>query len=219
MKQVLIAGASGMVGSLILQQCLSSNEVSSVVSLVRRSTNNKDPKLHEVVIDDFSNYASHQEVFKNIDAAYFCIGVYTGQVPKDQFKIITVDYAVSFAESLQKNSPNVNFCLLSGAGADRTEKSRTAFAKFKGITENKIAQLTMNFYSFRPAYIYPVTPRKEPNMMYRMSRTLYPVIKIFGKNASIRSTELAMAMFQVGMEGGTQEVFENKQIMELLQSA
>ncbi len=205
-----------MVGSLILEECLSSNEIEKVVSLVRRKSNKSHPKLHEVIIDDFTDYSAQQALFNNIDAAFFCIGVYTGQVPDQEFKTITVDYAVSFGEALKNNSPDANLCLLSGAGADRTEKSKTAFARYKGIAENKISKLDLNFYAFRPAYIYPVTPRKEPNILYSISRAFYPLIKLFGKNASIRSSELAAAMFKVGMIGAEKEILENRDILEIL---
>lgn len=216
MKSVLIAGASGMIGSLILKECLSSNEVENVVSLVRRKRNNSHTKLHEEIIDDFCDYSAQQALFKNIDVAFFCVGVYTGQVPDQEFKKITVDYAVSFGEALKNNSPHANLCLLSGAGADRTESSKTAFARYKGIAENSLSKLDLNFYAFRPGYIYPVTPRKEPNIWYRISRTLYPVIKLLGKNASITSSELAIAMFKVGMSGGEKEILENRDILEVL---
>lgn len=216
MKNVLIAGASGMIGSLILKECLSSDKIERVVSLVRRNSNNSHPKLHEECVDDFSDFSAHQPLFENIDAAFFCIGVYTGQVPDKEFKTITIDYAISFAQTLKNNSPDANLCLLSGAGADRTEKSKTAFARYKGMAENSISKLDLNFYVFRPAYIYPVTPRKEPNTMYRISRVLYPVIKLFGKNASIKSSELAVAMFKVGMGGAKKEILENRDILEIL---
>jgi len=215
LKKVLIAGASGMVGNLILQECLTSDEVQEVISFVRKHSGQTHPKLREIPISDFNDYDEHQEYFRQIDAAYFCIGVYTGQVSKEAFKSITVDYAVTFAEALKKNSPNANLCLLSGAGADRTEKSKTAFARYKGMAENRISVLNLNFYSFRPAYIYPVTPRKEPNLMYTISRILYPVIKLFGNNASIQSSELAHAMFKIGMEGCDNEILENKDILEI----
>ncbi len=218
MKTVLITGASGMVGNLILKECLSSNDIEKVISLVRRNSNLSHPKLQEEVIADFSDYSGHQALFKNVDAAFFCIGVYTGQVPDQEFKTITVDYAVSFAETLKVNNTNGNLCLLSGAGADRSEKSKTAFARYKGIAENRISQLGLNFYTFRPGYIYPVTPRNEPNQMYRISRALYPLIRLLGKNASIKSTELALAMFKVGLEGAEKEILENKDILNILDS-
>lgn len=218
MKKVIIAGASGMVGSLILEACLADDRITQVVSLVRRTGPIQHPKLSEHVIADFSDYQDHQDLFKEVHAAFFCIGVYTGQVPKDVFKTITVDYAVSFAAAVAQNSPGARLCLLSGAGADRSEKSRTAFARFKGMAENQIAALDVNFHSFRPAYIYPVTPRKEPNLMYRISRALYPLLRLFGSNASIKSTELAQAMFEVGMDGGSQQVYENREMLALLEA-
>ena len=97
MKSILIAGASGMVGNLILKECFSSDRTERVVSLVRGKSDENHPKLHEVIIDDFTDYSAHQDLFKNIDVAFFCIGVYTGQVPEQEFKTITVDYAVAFA--------------------------------------------------------------------------------------------------------------------------
>jgi len=216
--KVLIVGGTGMVGSLILERSLQSDEIKEVVSLVRNPTTLSHSKLTETVIHDFVNYTGHDTLFQNIKAGFFCIGAYTGLVPKDTFKTITVDYAIAFAKAVQKNSPHANLCMLSGAGADRTEKSRTAFAKFKGMAENQIAALGMNFYSFRPGYIYPVTKRQEPNLMYRISRRLYPLIKLFGKNASITSVELANAMFNVGLYSADQEVLENRDILNYVNS-
>ena len=214
MKHVLIAGASGMVGNSIFNHCLDSSEISQVISLVRNSTENAHPKLKEVVITDFGDLRQHKEWFHGIDIAFFCIGVYTGQVSDVRFKEITVDYAVSFARVLQAVSPDASLCLLSGAGADRTERSRMSFARYKGMAENQISSMNLGqFYSFRPAYIYPVQARKEPNLMYRVSRALYPLIRLMGKNSSIKSTELAQAMFNVGLKGAAEEILENKQIL------
>lgn len=216
MKSIIIAGASGMVGSVVLKECLQSSEVGEVVSLVRKKSGIEHEKLEEVIVSDFSDYGEQSEYFKNKDAAFFCIGVYTGQVPDDLFKVITVDFAVAFAEILHQESPAANLSFLSGAGADRNEKSKLPFALYKGMAENQIAAMGLKgFYVFRPGYIYPVKPREEPNLMYKLSRTFYPVIKLFGKKASIKSTELGEAMFYVAMNGGELEIFENRDILEV----
>lgn len=214
--KAIITGGTGMIGNLILNQCLASSKINEIISLVRKPTGLKHQKLTEVVIQNFEDYSTHQALFQNIDMAFFCIGVYTGQVKDDLFKKITVDYAVQFASALKTNSPKATLAFLSGAGADRTEKSRTSFARYKGMAENQIQALGINFHTFRPGYIYPVTPRQEPNMMYSVSRTLYPLIKLFGKNTSIKSTELATAMFNVGMNGANQEILENRDILEYI---
>jgi len=213
--KVLIAGASGMVGNLILQACIQHSNIDEIISLVRKPTNEKSPKLTEVVVENFADYDHHSKYFENLGTAFFCIGVYTGRIPDEQFKIITVDYAVEFAKALKQHSSKAKLCFLSGSGADRTEKSRISFAKYKGMAENQIAALGLEFYTFRPGYIYPVTPRQEPNFTYKLSRTLYPLIRLFGSNFSIKSTELAHAMFKVALQGAKQEILENRDIVEL----
>jgi len=211
--KILIAGASGMIGSLLIKQCLDSPQINEVISLVRRNSQLTHDKLTEVIIEDFENYAGYDHLFQNIDAAHFCIGVYTGQVDEALFKKITLDYAVAFAKALKKNSPLANLCLLSGAGADRTEKRRSVFGRYKGMAENQIDAMDLAFYTFRPGYIYPVTPRKEPNVIYTLTRLLYPLIKLLGEKASIKSTELASAMFNVGINGADKQILENKDIL------
>jgi len=217
MKKVVIAGASGMIGSLVLEHCISSSQIGQVISLVRKPRDSRHSKVREVIVPDFEDYSKDPEVFKDVDVAFFCIGVYTGQVPDALFKEITVDYAVAFAKAVKAGNSKATLCLLSGAGADRTEKSRTAFARYKGMAENQISQLALNFYTFRPGYIYPVTPRKEPNLMYKISRALYPLIRRMGPNSSITSTQLALAMFRVGLEGAATEILENRTILTLAQ--
>jgi len=123
MKNVIIAGASGMIGNLILEHCLSSSSVAQVIALVRRRTQNEHPKLKEIVIENFADYSDSSSFFQNIDTAFFCIGVYTGQAPDNEFKIITVDFAVAFAQALKANSPKATLCLLSGAGTSRSDVS------------------------------------------------------------------------------------------------
>lgn len=217
--KVIITGSSGMIGNLILENCLRSEKIKEIISLVRKPTDIKHSnKLKEVVITDFENYTMQGSIFQNVDIAFFCIGVYTGNAADEQFRKITVNYAVEFAKELKRNSPNATMCLLSGAGADRTEKSKTSFARYKGMAENQISALGLKFYTFRPTYIYPVTARKEPNWMYNISIALYPVIRLMGNSASIKSTELAEAMFNVGVYGADKEVLENKDIKEQLRT-
>lgn len=156
--------------------------------------------------------------FQAVDAAMFCIGVYTGAVSREEFRRITVDLPMAFARNLHQYSPQAIFCLLSGAGADRTEQSRFMFAKDKGAVENQLSALGFGaFHTFRPGYIYPVTSREEPNWSYRIFRVLYPLVRLMGPNSSIRSTELAQGMYQVAVEGAAaEEILENRDILALL---
>lgn len=216
-KNVILTGATGMIGGLVLEHCLKSSDIATVTSLVRKKSGTTHDKLQEILVEDFLNLDAEAPYFQSVDIVYYCLGVYTGAVDRDMFRKITVDYPETLAKILIKGNPALTFCLLSGAGADRSEKSRMMFAKDKGIIENKLSTLGFKaFHTFRPGYIYPVTARQEPNFSYKLMRSLYPLIKIFGSNASIKSTELAAAIFEVGIKGCELETLENKDIISTI---
>jgi len=123
--------------------------------------------------------------------------------------------SLSHPNLTQVQHPDFADCL-SGNGADRTERSRIAFARYKGEAENAlIAAGFPRVYIFRPGYIYPVEPRKEPNLSYRMLRAIYPVFRLVFPNQVIPADDLARAMVDVAVRetpetGGP--VFENRDI-------
>ena len=218
-KKILITGSTGMVGGKILQLCLNSEVITEIISLVRKSTNTKHEQYKEVVVNDFLHYEDQSELFNEIDIVFYCLGAYTGTVPPDEFRKINVDYPLHLARAVHSKSPNAVFCLLSGQGADRSEKSTMQFARDKGAIENAISNLNFKaFYTFRPGYIYPTTKRKEPNFFYVLSRWLYPIIKILGKNLSITDQQLAKTMFTVGLNGYSKEILENEDMRKLVDS-
>lgn len=213
MKNVIITGSNGMIGRLVLEECLQRNDVQKVTSITRRPLGIHNEKLVEVIHTDFLEYTAIETQLNNQDVCFYCIGVYTGQVPKEEFKKITVDFTKAFGEVLHRNSPQASFCFLSGDGADSSEKSRILFARQKGIAENSLLKLQFkNTYIFRPGYIYPVTPRKEPNFGYRLFRWLYKPISAIAPNIGVTSVKLANKMVETGLNGSDKVIFENKDI-------
>ena len=210
MKNVIITGTNGMIGNLILQICLQRTDVNMITSITRKPLGISHPKLIEVIHTDFTNFDTIENNLKNKDVCFYCVGVYTGQVPSDEFKKITVTYTEIFAKALKKNSEGVSFNLLSGQGADNTEKSKILFAREKGIIENILTNLKFKaFHSFRPGYIYPVTKRVEPNTMYKIMRLLYKPLNLLVPKAVITSEKLAKVMVSIGFNGSEKAVFEN----------
>lgn len=215
MKNVLILGANGMVGGEVLKLCLENSQVNEVTILVRKSLGIQHSKLTEIIHQDYTNYETLRHHLKTVDVCFFCIGVYTGAVPKDEFNRITIDMPFELAKTLKGENSNSSFVLLSGMGADTTEKSRTLFARVKGIAENKLIGLNFNQLNiFRPGYIYPVTPRKEPNIWYKLFRLLYKPLKGMMKSSSVTSVELAEKMVDVALSNNTQIIFENRDIIK-----
>lgn len=213
MKRVMITGTTGMIGREVLRACLESSDVEQVRSLVRRSTSKAHDKLIEIIHDDFLDYAGLEHMFRKQDVVYYCLGVYTGAVSREQFRVITVDYTRAFADALKAGSPDAAFCFLSGQGADRHEKSRIMFARDKGAAENYLLGLDLGrLHIFRPAYIYPSRPRVEPNLPYRIMRSLYPIYRRIYPKGVITSDQLSQAMFAAGLYGTAHETLENEDI-------
>jgi uncharacterized protein YbjT (DUF2867 family) len=221
-KRLVIVGATGMVGGYALRYALDQPAVGRVTSIGRRELGISHPKLHEVVHQDFADCSALAPALSDQDAAVFCMGTYTGAVPDAQLRAITVDYTIEFARVLRSSSPDAAFSFLSGSGADPTGRSRMAFARYKGEAENALhASGLPRLYVFRPAYIYPVEPRKEPNFSYRFLRAIYPVFLALFPNQVIRADDLARAMVDVvvgGMGVAASMVFENRDIRALIQS-
>ena len=223
MKRLVIVGASGMVGGCALRYALQNPNVKRVASIGRRNLGISHPKLIEVMHPDFADCSALAETLSGQDAALFCLGTYTGAVSDAELRKITLDYTIEFAHVLHASSPDAAFTFLSGNGADPTGRSRLAFARYKGAAEKVLLAAEFpRVYIFRPAYIYPVEPRKEPTFGYRLLRAVYPVFRALFPNLVIRSDDLGRAMVAVSVrDTGDREsrVFENREIVAMTNAA
>jgi uncharacterized protein YbjT (DUF2867 family) len=220
-RRLVIVGATGMVGGYALRYALDHPAVGRVTSIGRKRLGISHPKLTEVLHPDFSDCSALAEPLSGQDAAISCLGTYTGSVSDAELRKITVDYTIEFARVLYGSSPDAAFSFLSGSGADQTGRSRMAFARYKGEAENALIGIGFpSVYIFRPAYIHPVEPRKEPNFSYRLLRAVYPVFRLLFPNQVIPADDLARAMVDVvvketGKAGA--KVFENRDIRAMVE--
>jgi uncharacterized protein YbjT (DUF2867 family) len=211
-----------MVGGYALRYALDHPAAGSVIAIGRKKLGISHPKLREVSHQDFADCSALSGALSGQDAAAFCLGAYTGAVPDAEFRTITVDYPVEFARVLRSSSPDAAFSFLSGNGADSTGRSRIPFARYKGEAENALLAAGFpHLYIFRPAYIYPVEPRKEPNFSYRLLRAIYPAFRVLFPNQVIRADDLGRAMVDVAVRRtGVQRslIFENRDIRTMVDS-
>jgi len=219
-KRVVLIGATGMVGGYALRYLLADEAVGEVTAIVRRTLGSSHPRLREIIHADFADDSALGPVLAGQDAAVFCLGTYTGAVSDAELRRVTVDYTLAFARSLSAGSPGATFSFLSGSGADQTGRSRIAFARYKG--EAEAALLAAGFPRvclFRPAYIYPVEPRREPTITYRVMRFVYPVFRLLFPDQVIRADDLARVMVDAavrGTSGHPGPIFENRDIRALV---
>jgi uncharacterized protein YbjT (DUF2867 family) len=221
-KRLVIVGATGMVGGYALRYALENSAVAGVTTIARRKLGISHPKLKEVLHQDFADCSALAGPLSGQNATIFCLGTYTRAGSDAELRTITVDYTVEFARVFRNSSPEAAFSFLSGNGADPTGRSRLAFARYKGAAEKAlIAAGFPRVYIFRPAYIYPVEPRKEPNFSYRLMRAIYPAFRMLFPNQVIRADDLARAMVDVVLRRAPERqtlVLENRDIRAMVES-
>ena len=217
--RLVIVGATGMVGGYALRYALEHAAVGTVTAIGRRKLGIFHAKLREVLHQDFTDGSALAAPLSGQDAAIFCLGTYTGAVSDAELRKTTVDYTIEFARVLRLSSPDAAFSFLSGGGADPTGRSRIPYARYKGEAEKAVLAAGFScVYIFRPAYIYPVEPRKEPNFSYRLMRAIYPAFRVPFPNQVIRVDKLAEAMIDVAISGRGERrslVLENRDIRAL----
>ena len=223
MKRVVIVGASGMVGGCALRYALRNPTVERVISVGRKHLGISHPKLREALVPDFADCSALAEALSGQHAVIFCLGTYTGAVSAAEMRKITVDYTIEFARVLHAASPEATFVFLSGNGADPSGRSRIAFARDKGAAENSLVAAGFpRLYLLRPAYIYPVEPRREPALSYRFLRAVYPAFRVLFPGLSVRSDDLGRVMLALSLQdAGPPEiqVLENRDIQAMARSA
>jgi uncharacterized protein YbjT (DUF2867 family) len=71
--QILVVGATGMVGGSALHHALKHPAVGEVTTVGRRKTGLPHPKLREVLHQDFADCSGLVETLAGHDAAIFCL--------------------------------------------------------------------------------------------------------------------------------------------------
>jgi uncharacterized protein YbjT (DUF2867 family) len=213
--RVILFGATGMVGQGVLRECVLSPQVEAVLCVVRRAgllpAEFQREKVRELVTDNFYDFSAVEGEFAGFDTCFFCLGVSSLRMKEAEYRRVTYDITIAAAQSLLRTNPAMTFIYVSGAGTDA--KSRTMWARVKGVTED--ALLSMPFkaaYMFRPGGIVPLHGVKSKTALYRtiyiaMTPLLPLLLRMFPK--SITTTQqVGRAMLRVAKHGYPKPVLE-----------
>jgi uncharacterized protein YbjT (DUF2867 family) len=215
--KVVLFGATGMVGQGVLRECLKDPGVETVLSIGRRPTGQGHTKVRDLVLRDLTDYSGVMGDLESHDACFFCLGVSSAGTSATEYRRITYDIAVAAGRALADKSPSLTFIFVSGAGADRTGKSGTMWARVKGETENAILGLPLKGkYVFRPAFIEPGPGIVSRTRLYRillaMAWPLFPVVRAIAPRYVTTSEKVGQAMLNVARSGYPKVVLENEDI-------
>ena len=205
---VVVFGASGMVGQGVLRACLLDPTVDTVLVVGRRPLGVSHPKLSEVVHDDLTDLSPIADRLTGVDACFYCLGVSSAGLDEAAYTRVTYDFTLAAARKLVAASPGPTFVYVSGEGTDSTEQGRTMWARVKGRTENDLLALPMNAYMFRPGYIQPrhgaVSRTRSYRVMYTLTSWLYPLLHRLIPAHTTTTEHLARAMLALTRPGTTE---------------
>lgn len=222
--RAILFGATGMIGQGVLRECLADPEVREILSVVRRPSGVADPKLRELVHDDFFDYAPIEDRLTGYDACFFCLGVSSAGMKESEYRRMTYDLTMAAAEALARLNPSMTFCYVSGAGTDATEKGRSMWARVKGKTENDLAKLPFAAtYMMRPGYVQPGPGVRSKTALYRTFYTLlgplYPLWRALLPGVVTTTANVGRAMIRVAQGGYERPVLEVRDINALAERA
>ncbi len=209
---VVIFGASGMVGQGVLRECLLDPEVRSVLAVGRGASGQRHPKLRDLVLADLTDYSSIEADLAGQDACFFCLGVSAAGLSEDAYRKITHDITLAAARTLATLNPGMVFIYVSGAGTDSTERGRVMWARVKGKTENDLQRLPLKATMLRPGFIRPMHGARSRTPSYRLIYTLtrpfFGLLQALAPRHITTTEQLGRAMLAIARNGAPKPVLE-----------
>lgn len=218
---VILFGATGMIGHGALLECLDDPEVTAVTTVGRREVPLEHEKLTQLVHADFTDFAPVADRLSGFDACLWCLGVSAAGMSEADYRRITIDYTLAAAKVLAEQSPGLTFCFISGAGTSRD--GRAMWARVKAEAEDRLGEFPFaRRFNFRPALIQPKRGARSTITSYRVAyAVLAPVFPLLHKLPKYVTTteELGRAMLYAAKHGAPSETLENADIRQLAEQA
>lgn len=220
---VIIFGATGMVGQGVLRECLAAADVDKVLTVGRTPTGQRHPKLRELVHAEMWDYANIEADLADYDACFFCIGVSSAGMSEQNYTHVTYELTLAVATTLVRLNPRMVFIYVSGTGADSSETSRIMWERVRGKTENALLKLPFRgVYIFRPGMIEPVGVTSKTTAyrwFYALARPLLPLLRAMLPDQVLSTPQVGQAMLAAVRNGAPKRVLESADINALSKRA
>ncbi|KAK4192865.1 hypothetical protein QBC35DRAFT_483622 [Podospora australis] len=219
--KVIITGATGLVGSALVRECLNNNAISHAFILTRNALPkdiSANAKATVILHDDFSVYP--KELLDQLAGAQGClwsIGGRAGQFPDlETHKKVQVDYPVAaaraFQQSLVPEGQDFKFVFCSGKYAEWDQQKPLYFMsdtrRVKGQVEKALSALADAAKNFKVFIARPsgILGPSTPGLMSTVAGKLYDAIEV---------DKLAKAFVRIALEGHETRIVESAELIKL----
>lgn len=208
-KTALILGASGLVGSYLLQNLLNSSVYSKVYILGRSHLRITHDKLIQLTGDLLSD--AFLEETPIVDHVYCAIGT-TRSKTSDLQKYKEIDFGIPnrFGQkALSKGAQAIS--VVSSLGAN--SKSKMFYPRIKGLMEEAIIDMGYNsYYIIRPSLI--TGPRKEERFAEKISAVIMDTLSFLipKKYKAVTAERIAKKMEQMIVSNAPSSIISSEEI-------
>jgi uncharacterized protein YbjT (DUF2867 family) len=214
--KTIIFGATGMVGEGVLHVALEHPDVESVLVVSRKTCDIRNPKLKELLHNDFYDYSAIEKELAGYNACFFCLGVSSVGMSEKDYTRVTYDLTMEAAKTLSRFNPDMTFCYVSGAGTDSTEKGSIMWARVKGRVENRLRELPFkSVYLFRPGFIRPINGLRHAHLISEIAGMLYPLLNAISPKWVCTLEDVGLGMIAAAKAGPSRQIIENRDIPRL----
>ena len=214
--KAILTGATGMVGEGVLHECLQHPDVELVLVINRKPCGVTHPKLKEILHQNFFNLSTIESELQGYNACFFCLGVSSVGMKEPEYKKLTYDLTMHFAETLARLNNAMTFCYISGSGTDGSEKGKLMWARVKGKTENDLMKLSFKkVYNFRPGMLEPTKGLHNTLKLYKYFGWLAPILRVVAPNSISTLQQLGLAMIHAVIKGYNKNIIEVSDIKVL----
>lgn len=194
-KTAIVVGATGLIGSALVDRLSVSEHISKVVTLTRRSAPHSSTKVVNHVVDFESLQVA--SLFESADMLFSCLGTTLKQAGSvEAQRKIDLDYQYAIAE-LAASSGVKHYLLVSSSGAN--QKSRSAYLQMKGELEQKVQSLPFTRISiFQPSLL--IGERSDFRFGERLGSLLMPalcLVPLLRRYRPIHGDQVADKMVEV----------------------
>jgi len=206
MKKAVLFGASGFIGSFILEELLNNAGYEQVTIVVRKPLNLNHPKLKTLIGDYHTLPGLKEDIVA--DDIFIALGTTLKNTPdKVEYYMVDHDYPVLAAKIAKERGAKSVF-MVSAIGANA--HSKITYVKTKGETERDIIVLDFEHtHIFRPSML--MGNRKEHRPLEKLIQKIWSVVDrgLIGKLNKYRGIEgkdVARAMIQAATNPQTEKV-------------
>ena len=214
-KQVTLFGATGLIGSYLLEFLLKDSDIHLINVVGRNPFHLEHDKINNIVID-FEDVSSISNSITGSEAVFVSIGTTMSKVNGDKIKYKSVDFDIIFNIANACKQKNINqFIYVSSLGANAN--SSNFYLRLKGEIDEAVAKLNLNSTSvFRPSVL--LGKRNEFRPGEKIMQFVMPLLDFMipSNSKAIKAEDVAKSMLNTTKNYKTGlHIYQYSQIIDL----